>query len=55
MATWYEIPVVENRPLAHALYRTVEVGQMIPDKLYRAVAEVLAAVYRAQAGMKRRS
>lgn len=54
MAIWQEVPLVENRPLAHALYRSVEVGQAIPTKLYTAVAEVLAAVYRAQAELKRR-
>ena len=48
-ALWQNIPLVENRPLAHALYRAVEVGQMIPPKLYTAVAEVLAFIYRAQA------
>jgi flagellar biosynthetic protein FlhB len=48
-ALWHNIPLVENRPLAHALYRAVEVGQMIPPKLYTAVAEVLAFIYRAQA------
>ncbi|MBX5436062.1 MAG: flagellar biosynthesis protein FlhB [Alicyclobacillaceae bacterium] len=42
------VPVVENRPLAHALHRAVEVGQEIPADLYRAVAEVLAYVYRLQ-------
>lgn len=40
------IPLVENRPLARLLYQLVDVGQQIPDSLYRAVAEVLAYVYR---------
>ena len=44
---------MENPPLAQALYKTVEVGQTIPAKLYTAVAEVLAFVYRAQAQVKR--
>jgi flagellar biosynthetic protein FlhB len=48
-ANWYEVPVIENVALAHALYRTVEVGQAIPARLYTAVAEILAFVYRAQA------
>jgi flagellar biosynthetic protein FlhB len=48
-ARWYEVPIIENKPLAQALYRTVEVGGMIPAKLYTAVAEVLAFIYRAQA------
>ncbi len=47
-AIWHEIPMVENPPLAHALYRVVEVGQVIPAKLYTAVAEILAFVYRTQ-------
>jgi flagellar biosynthetic protein FlhB len=51
-ARWQEIPIVENRPLAQALYRTVEVGGTIPAKLYRAVAEVLAFIYRAQASVR---
>ena len=51
-ARWYEIPIVENRPLAQALYRTVEIGGTIPSKLYTAVAEVLAFIYRAQARVR---
>lgn len=48
IARWHEIPVLENPPLAHALYRAVEVGQSIPPKLYAVVAEVLAMIFRAQ-------
>jgi len=48
IAYWREIPVMENKPLAQALYRSVEVGQAIPAKLYVAVAELLAYLYRAQ-------
>jgi flagellar biosynthetic protein FlhB len=48
VARWHGIALVENPPLAHALYRAVEVGQSIPPKLYAVVAAVLAAVYRAQ-------
>lgn len=40
------VPVLENRPLARALYRAVKVGGFIPESLYQAVAEVLAYVYR---------
>src|SRR5216683_1004151 len=53
IARWKDIPVLENPPLAQALYKTVDVGQSIPAKLYTAVAEVLAFVYRAQAQMRR--
>ncbi|MBI4474677.1 MAG: EscU/YscU/HrcU family type III secretion system export apparatus switch protein, partial [Acidobacteria bacterium] len=42
----HDIPTVENVPLARALYRSVEVEQEIPMELYKAVAEVLAYVYR---------
>src|SRR5271166_5221200 len=48
IARWKGIPMVENPPLAHALYRAVEVGQTIPAKLYAVVAEILAAIWRAQ-------
>ncbi|MGD0125011.1 MAG: EscU/YscU/HrcU family type III secretion system export apparatus switch protein [Terriglobia bacterium] len=47
-ANWRGIPVIENPPLAQALYRTVEIGQAIPAKLYAAVAEILAFIYRLQ-------
>ena len=40
------VPIVENRPLARALYAGAEVGDMVPSELYQAVAEVLAYVYR---------
>lgn len=40
------IPIIENKPLARALYSTVDVGGTIPEKLYQAVAEVLAFVHR---------
>jgi flagellar biosynthetic protein FlhB len=42
----HQVPLVENPPLAQALYRSVDVGQEIPAHLYRAVAEVLAYIYR---------
>ena len=40
-ARWHSIPIVENPPLAQALYRATEVGEAIPAKLYTAVAEIL--------------
>ncbi len=40
------IPILENKPLARMLYAQVEVGQEIPETLYRAVAEVLAYILR---------
>ncbi len=41
-----KVEIVENKPLARALYNTVEVGKEIPPELYQAVAEVLAFVYK---------
>jgi flagellar biosynthetic protein FlhB len=46
VAAQNRIPIVENKPLARLLYRVVEVGQEIHESLYRAVAEVLAYVYK---------
>jgi flagellar biosynthetic protein FlhB len=40
------VVLVENKPLAQALYKTVDIGEVVPEKLYQAVAEVLAFVYR---------
>jgi|SRR5579871_2184102 len=40
----HQIPIIENQPLAQALYKSTEVGQEIPAHLYRAVAEVLAYI-----------
>jgi flagellar biosynthetic protein FlhB len=39
------VPIIENRPLARALYKKVKVGQPIPSEFYKAVAEVLAFVF----------
>jgi flagellar biosynthetic protein FlhB len=50
LAMEYEIPIAENRPLAQALYKSVDVGQEIPAHLYRAVAEILAYIYRLMNG-----
>ncbi|MCL6442015.1 MAG: flagellar biosynthesis protein FlhB [Alicyclobacillus sp.] len=50
LAVRHEVPVIENKPLAQTLYRTVEVGESIPVDLYQAVAEVLAYVYRLRQG-----
>ena len=41
----HDVPIVENPPLARALYAQVKVGGPVPGELYEAVAEVLAFVY----------
>lgn len=46
LARQHQIPIIENPPLAQALYKNCEVGQEIPANLYKAVAEVLAYVFK---------
>ena len=45
MAAENDVPIMENKPLARALYATVDVDEVIPPELYQAVAEILAVVY----------
>jgi flagellar biosynthetic protein FlhB len=40
-----KVPLVENKPLARALFKAVKVGDQIPEELFRATAEVLAFVF----------
>lgn len=42
------VPIIENKPLARALFKVVEVGDFIPRQFYRAIAEVLATIMRAE-------
>jgi len=39
------VTIVENKPLARAIYTTVDIDQEIPPELYQAVAEILAMIY----------
>ncbi|HZG57874.1 flagellar biosynthesis protein FlhB [Paenibacillus sp.] len=48
-ASEHGVPLMENKPLARALYAQVEIGESIPQDLFQAVAEVLAFVYKAKA------
>jgi flagellar biosynthetic protein FlhB len=48
----YGIPIVENRPLARALYKVGKVGKPIPPDMYRTVAEIIAHVMRLKAGVR---
>jgi len=45
IAREHEVPVLEDKPLARALYAAVEIGTEIPIELFQAVAEVLAYIY----------
>lgn len=49
-AVEHQVPIIENPPLARALYESVEVGQEIPPHLYRAVAEILAYIFKLMHG-----
>jgi len=51
VAIEHRIMIVEDKPLAQMLYQNVEIGDFIPPEFYKAVAEVLAYVYRAQGRM----
>lgn len=46
IARKHNVPVVENKALAQSLFKMVAVGETIPESLYKAVAEVLAYVYK---------
>ena len=46
IAKEHDVIMVENRPLARAMYDQVEVGQAVPEEFFKAVAEILAYVYR---------
>ncbi|MBW1980216.1 MAG: flagellar biosynthesis protein FlhB [Deltaproteobacteria bacterium] len=46
LAREHQVAIVEDKPLAQNLYRTVDIGQEIPVALFQAVAMVLAHVYR---------
>ena len=47
IAAEFEVPMVEDKPLARALYALGKVGEPIPQEFYRVVAEILAQVYKA--------
>lgn len=48
------VPIKENKPLARSLYKQVEVGQPIPEDLYKAVAGLLAEIWKLQGKMPQR-
>jgi flagellar biosynthesis protein FlhB len=50
IAEMHRVPILEAAPLARALYTHTDLGEQIPEKLYTAVAEVLAYVYQLRNG-----
>lgn len=55
LAKQHKIPIVENPPLARALYKSVDVGMKIPQNFYHAIAEILAYVYRLNQQMEQKA
>jgi len=55
IAAEHKVPIVENPPLARALYSGVEVDQQIPPEHYKAVAEIIGYVFRLQGKLKPKS
>ncbi|MDR2056162.1 MAG: flagellar biosynthesis protein FlhB [Desulfovibrio sp.] len=53
VAREHRIPIRENVPLARALYNAVDIGEMIPEELYKAVAAVLASIWKLKPNVKR--
>lgn len=53
MARENNIPIVENKPLARTIYKTMKLKQVIPKELFVAVAEVLSYVYRLKRKVRR--
>ncbi len=54
IAREHRIPIRENVPLARALYKSVEIGDMIPEDLYKATASILASIWKMQGKMPKR-
>jgi flagellar biosynthetic protein FlhB len=48
LAREFDVPIVEEPPLARALYASVDEQEQIPNELYQAVATILAEIYRQQ-------
>jgi flagellar biosynthesis protein FlhB len=55
VAKEHEIIIMENPPLARSLYDSVEIDQMIPPELYKAVAEIITFVFQKQGKLKKKS
>lgn len=53
IAREHNIPIVENKPLARTMFKTMKIGSVIPRELFVAVAEVLAYVYKLRRKMRR--
>ncbi len=54
IAKEHRVPIRENVPLARALYKSVEIGDMIPEELYKATASILASIWKMKGKMPKR-
>jgi flagellar biosynthetic protein FlhB len=52
VAKRHGVPLIENKPLAQALFYVVKVGDYVPEKFYLIVAELLAQVYKRRNGVR---
>lgn len=50
----HDVPIMENKPIARALYQTVDAGQSVPTDMYQAIAEILALVYQMEELQKKK-
>jgi len=53
IAKEHNIPIIENKPLARTIFKTLKIGQVVPRELFVAVAEVLSYVYRLRKKVRR--
>lgn len=53
IAREHNVPIVENKPLARAIFKTLKIGQVIPRELFVAVAEVLSFVFKLKRKVRR--
>jgi flagellar biosynthetic protein FlhB len=54
IAKEHNIPIIENKPLARTIFKTLKIGQVIPRELFVAVAEVLSVVFRLKKKVRRK-
>lgn len=52
LAKEHDVPIIENKPVARSLYKSVEAGQPVPADMYQAIAEILALIYQLEANKK---
>jgi flagellar biosynthesis protein FlhB len=53
IAKEHNIPIMEDKPLARALFKSVDVGEQISESLFKAVAEILAYIYQMRNAARR--